>query len=95
MIDTHAHIYSEYYNVEELIKEMKEKKVNKIINNATSIKDAKEVIELSKKYKDILFSAIGIHPENVENYNIETLKELEELIKNNKICAIGEITSNI
>ena len=88
MIDTHAHILSEYYNIEELVKELKSKGVKKVINNATSNEDALEIIELSKKYSNFLIPAVGIHPENADNYN---LKDLEELIKNNEVCAIGEI----
>lgn len=88
MIDTHAHILSEYYDIEKTVQELKNNGVIKIINNATSNEDALEVIELSKKYSDFLLPAIGIHPESADSYD---LKEIEELIKNNKIYAIGEI----
>ena len=87
MIDSHAHIISEYYNVDEIVKEIKKKNVKYVINCSTCLKDSKEIIELSKKYNNYLLPAIGIHPENIEN----TLNEIEELIKENKIYAIGEI----
>ena len=87
MIDSHAHIISEYYNVDEIVKKIKKKNVKYVINCSTCLKDSKEIIELSKKYNNYLLPAIGIHPENIEN----TLNEIEELIKENKIYAIGEI----
>lgn len=90
MIDTHAHIVSEYYNnIDELILNLKDKKITNVINCGTGIKDSKEIIELSKKYNNFLLPAIGIHPENIDEIN--NLNELEELIKNNEILAIGEI----
>lgn len=89
MIDTHAHIYSEYFNdIDSLVKELKDNNMKYVINVSTCNKDALEVIELSKKYNNFLLPAIGIHPEEINNYDLE---ELEELINNNKIYAIGEI----
>ena len=87
MIDSHAHILSEYYDIPNIIEYLKSKEIKGVINCSTCLKDAKEIIELGKKYKNFLYPAIGIHPENIEN----TLDELEELIKNNKVYAIGEI----
>ena len=50
MIDTHAHIVKQYYeDIDSLIEELKEKNVLNVINCSTSIEDAKEIIELSKK----------------------------------------------
>ena len=89
MIDSHAHIFSEYYdNIELLIKELKEKEITRVLNCATSIEECYEVLLLSKQSNNYLIPALGIHPENVNNYD---LIKLEEIIKNNKIYAIGEI----
>ena len=87
MIDSHAHILSEYYNIDELVKYLKSKNIKAVINCSTCLKDANEIIELGDKYKEFLYPAIGIHPENIE----DTLSEIEKLIINNKIYAIGEI----
>ncbi len=89
MIDSHAHILNEYYdNIYSLIIDLKEKNVINVINCADNINTSKEVIESYDKYDNFLLPAVGIHPQNVYNYNIN---ELEELIKNNKVYAIGEI----
>lgn len=90
MIDTHAHIVKQYYeDIDSLIEELKEKNVLNVINCSTSIEDAKEIIELSKKSNRFLLPALGIHPEIIDDFN--KVEELEELIKNNEIVAIGEI----
>lgn len=89
MIDTHAHILSEFYdNIDELIEELKSKEIIKVINCADSVETSKEVLNIYTKYEGYLLPAVGIHPENIENANISAI---EELIKNNKVFAIGEI----
>lgn len=90
MIDSHAHIISEFYDdIEGVIEESKKNNLINVINCADSINTSKEVITLYKKSNCFLLPAIGIHPENV-NENIY-IDDLENLIKNNKIFAIGEI----
>lgn len=89
MIDTHAHITSEFFDdIESLVNNLKSENVIKVINCADSIKTSKEIIVLSKTYNNFLLAAIGIHPENVDDANV---KEIENLLLNNKIYAIGEI----
>ena len=89
--DTHCHIYKEYYeNIDEVLKNAKKSNVNRMINNGCDKKSNEEVLELTQKYENI-YGAIGIHPENVEEYTKEDLKHIEENIKNKKIIAIGEI----
>ena len=89
--DTHCHIYKEYYeNIEEVLKNAKKSNVNRMINNGCDKKSNEEVLELTKNYENI-YGAIGIHPENIEEYKEEDLKWIEENLKQSKIIAIGEI----
>lgn len=89
MIDSHAHIYNEYYDdIYSLVETLKEKKINYVVNCGVDIKSSKEVIRLYEEYNHFLMPAVGIHPENIDNYNLD---ELEDLIKINKIFALGEI----
>lgn len=89
MIDSHAHIFNQYYDdIFSLIDELKEKNILYVVNCADNIDSAHEVINSYTKYDGFLLPAIGIHPENVNNNDID---KLEELIKYNKVFAIGEI----
>ena len=89
--DTHCHIYKEYYeNIEEVLKNAKKSNVNRMFNNGCDKKSNEEVLELTKNYENI-YGAIGIHPENIEEYKEEDLKWIEENLKQSKIIAIGEI----
>lgn len=91
MVDTHCHIYSEYYdNIPDLINDIKAAGVEKIIVNGCDMKSNLEVLELVKKY-DMVYGAIGFHPEELNDVNEESFAFLEEHLNDPKIVAVGEI----
>lgn len=91
LIDTHCHIYSEYYDdIDGIMKKICDAKISKVINNGTNNDSNIEVLKLAEKY-DNMFAAIGIHPEDVDNYKEEDLSFIEEHINDSKVVAIGEI----
>ena len=89
--DTHCHLYKEYYeDLDEILKNCQENKINRMINNGCDSKSNQEVLYLITKYPN-MYGALGIHPESVDTYKEEDLIWLEKNIKNKKIIAIGEI----
>ena len=83
MIDTHCHVFKEYYdNIEEIIN-----KVDVVIISGTNDKDNQEVINLCNKYPNV-YGTLGIHP--TEEISINSLKFIEENLSNKKIVGIGE-----
>ncbi len=89
--DTHCHVFKEYYNnIDSIINNAKENKIFQIINNGCNHKSNLEVLDLITRYPN-MYGAIGIHPEEVDNYNPEELKFIEDNLNNPKIVAIGEI----
>lgn len=90
-IDTHCHIVSEYYDdIENVIKNAIDNGVLKIIVNGYNMQSNREVLELVKKY-DIVYGALGIQPEELYDYNDDSLKFIEDHINDEKIIAVGEI----
>lgn len=90
-IDTHAHLFDEYYsNIEEVIARALDNNVLKIIISGCDIKSNLEVLEKVGKY-DSLYGTIGIHPLNLDNLDDNYIDFLEENIRNEKIIGIGEI----
>lgn len=88
MIDTHAHIYKEYYDdIDSVINKMDD---NIIIVSGTNRDDNNEVLELCKKYKNV-YGTLGIHPETVDTYTLDDLDFVEKNINDPKIVGIGEI----
>lgn len=89
--DSHSHITKEFYeDIDSIIKNAKDNKVNRIIIDADSIESCFEVLEISKKY-DNVYCCLGIHPENVDEDLNELDKIVEENKDNKKFIAIGEI----
>lgn len=90
-VDTHAHLNDEAFeNVEEIVANAKQNNVTKIICSAVDLETSLSSVELSKKYDEV-FSTIGFHPENLGSFDDHSLGRLEELSKNKKVVAIGEI----
>ena len=89
--DSHCHIYSEYYpNIDEVINNAVSNNVNRFLNNGCDRKTCEEVLKLIDIYPN-MYGAIGIHPENVNDYKIDDLKFIEDNLNNKKVVAIGEI----
>lgn len=88
MIDTHCHITSEYFDdLDKIIVKIKNVGIKKIIVNGCDMKSNLEVLDLVKRY-DIVYGAIGFHPTELDNNDLEWL---EEHINDEKIVALGEI----
>ena len=90
MIDTHCHVLKEEMdNYIDIIEECNSKDISMIINGYDN-KSNKEIIDLSNKYSNV-YSAIGLNYDQIDSFTDKDLEDLEELIKSNKIVAIGEI----
>ena len=90
-IDTHCHVFSEYYDdIEEIVRKCKENNVTKIIVSGCDMKSNMEVLELVNKY-DIIYGTIGFHPTELDAFKEEYFNFLIDNINNSKIVGIGEI----
>lgn len=90
MIDTHCHVYKEEMNnYKEIIEECNKNDISMIIN-AVDINSSNDIINISKEYKNV-YAAIGLNYDTIDRVTKEDLIKLEELIKSEKIVAIGEI----
>lgn len=88
MIDTHCHLdIEDYEDVEQVIKNMNG---NIMIASGYDFNSSKRVIDLVNNY-DNIYGTIGIHPNEYDSMNNETLKYIEENLSNKKIVGIGEI----
>lgn len=91
-IDTHCHVYKNACtDIELYIEQSINEDVKVLIDCAENIETSKEILELSKNYKNIIYPTIGIHPEYVLNVSRKDLKEMEMLLNKEKFIAVGEI----
>ncbi|MFH1823974.1 MAG: TatD family hydrolase [Candidatus Firestonebacteria bacterium] len=91
IIDTHAHLDDERYNFDrdEVIKRAKSSGIEYIINVGTDKESNEFSLKLTRKY-DNIYATIGIHPHNVENTDDNIFNNIEELLSDEKVVAIGE-----
>lgn len=90
-VDSHCHLYSEYFDNLDIVKRNAlNAGITKVINNGCDRRSNEEVLKLINT-NEYMYGAIGIHPENVNNYTLDDLKFIENNLNNKKIIAIGEI----
>ena len=91
LIDTHCHLFFDYYDdIDEVIMRAKSEGIGMIIVNGIDRKSNEEVLNLVKKY-DIVYGALGIQPQEVNNCNDNDILFIDKHINDDKIIAIGEI----
>lgn len=99
--DTHAHYTDERFSSEyiggadKLLQELFMGDVRYIVNVATNMNNAHDVIAQAAKHHQ-MFAAVGIHPSDCVDFpdidiQLQKLRSLLDRRKNNKIVALGEI----
>ena len=91
LVDTHTHIYDSrfYEDFDEVINRIS-KELEFIVSIGYDLKSSEKSIELADKYK-FIYATVGFHPTDIKKYNDDMEKCLEEMTKNEKVRAIGEI----
>jgi len=90
LTDTHFHL-DLTDDIDNILKRAKEQGVSNFIISGCDLKGINEGLEIIKKYDDV-YLTIGIHPDEMSDFNDNTISYLEKLInENSKIIGIGEI----
>ncbi len=92
IIDSHAHYDDSAFDEdrEQLLSSMFDSSVELVIEMGCSMESSRNSVALSEKYPQI-YAAVGVHPEDCNKVYDGYLEELEQLSKNKKVVAIGEI----
>ncbi|GFP78014.1 TatD family hydrolase [Clostridium fungisolvens] len=92
IFDTHAHYDDKSFDDdrEKVITDIRDNGVIGVLNCGSSLYGAEMSVKLSEQY-DIFYAAVGIHPENADEFNESSFERIKELAKNKKVKAIGEI----
>lgn len=92
LFDSHAHYNDERF--EEDLTDIIKNNYNKGITQTTcvgyNLKSSKQAIEIANNY-EYIYATCGISPNDLTDKTFEELYEIEDLAKNKKIVAIGEI----
>lgn len=91
LTDSHTHILpTDVPNYQEILENLKQNNIKRIIINGYNDKTNKEVLELVSKYENV-YGALGFHPDNINELTEDSLEFIKKNLNNPKIIAIGEI----
>ena len=96
LFDSHAHYDDEKFNEdrEDVIKNVYESGVTKLISAGYSLDGSKKAAALADKY-DFIYATAGISPNDIPHNSLDEfhkeLIEIENIARNKKVVAIGEI----
>lgn len=92
IFDTHAHYDDQQFDIdrETLLQSMEEQGVGTIVNASATVESWQKVLKLTEQYP-FLYGMIGVHPDEVGALDEERFQEMERLLREEKIVAVGEI----
>lgn len=91
LFDSHAHYNDEKFENElEIIEEIYNSGVTKLITAGYSLETTKKAIEIAHKY-DFVYATAGISPNDIDDLKEEYFEEIKSMAKDEKVVAIGEI----
>ena len=64
--------------------------VRAMIIPGTSIADSTNAIKLAKGIPDIIFPTAGVHPHIAKEWHSDSRKQLQNIVQNNAVVAVGE-----
>lgn len=91
LVDSHCHLdFNDFEeDFEELVNRAKSAGVGAMLNAGNNVAELDKQLELSEHYP-FIWTAVGVHPHNAEEYQDINKDELVKLSKHKKIVAIGE-----
>lgn len=92
IFDTHAHYDDKQFaeDREVLLASMEAGGIGTIVNASATVESWDEVLKLTEKYP-FVYGMIGVHPDEVGKLDEEKFSRMEQLLKSEKIVAVGEI----
>jgi TatD DNase family protein len=92
MIDSHCHLDFEQFDGlrDQMFANAREAGVGTIINIGVDIPSSKKSVALAGRH-EMVYATVGIHPHDAKLVNDASLTQLEELTRQQKVVAIGEI----
>lgn len=90
--DSHSHYNDESFDEDRnsIIIQTYNEDVTRIMCIGYNVEKSMKAIEIAEKY-DYIYASCGISPNDIEDYSNKNLLKIEEMAKNKKIVAIGEI----
>ncbi len=91
-VDTHCHLNFQSYSDDlvEVIARASQNGVNHIVVPGVDLESSRLAVDLADKFPTV-FAAVGVHPGDVDGFQLHEVKAFEDFLSSNKVVAIGEI----
>lgn len=92
LVDTHCHLDFNVFdeNRNSVRETARIEGVRRIVNPGVDLESSVRVVALADACDEV-YAAVGVHPNDAETWNQDTLRELRSLARHPKVVAIGEI----
>jgi TatD DNase family protein len=92
LADTHCHLdYGQFdADREAVVERARAADVRRILVPGTDLASSRRAVALAEAYPEVR-AAVGVHPTNTADFDLQSLAELRELAAHPKVDAIGEI----
>lgn len=92
IFDTHCHLNSEelYPRIEEVIDSAKKAGIARFLVVGWNKESSKLAVKIAEKYNEV-YASVGYHPSEIYEYGEKEEKYLYNLLKKDKVVALGEI----
>ena len=95
LTDTHCHLNREYFpdGLEAVFANAKANDVKRMIFASSDVASSREAAALASVQKESpeIYALAGVHPHEAENASADYLSEIENIARNERVLAIGEI----
>jgi TatD DNase family protein len=93
LTDTHCHLYLPQFDDDrkEVIEQAINSGITRILIPGIDIKTSEQALNLCAMFPNVLYAAVGIHPNSKNDFNEKSILQLETLAKSDHVVAIGEI----
>jgi len=88
LIDSHAHLDS-LEELPEVLKRAREAGIERLVAISSSLSSSVDTVGIARTNENI-YAAVGIHPHNANTTNKKVIEEIESLIEEPEVVAVGE-----
>jgi len=87
-IDSHAHLDS-LEDLTDVLERSREARIEKIVAISSNLDSSVKTAEIARG-EEMIYAAVGVHPHNADTASSDVFKEIENLINEPKVVALGE-----
>lgn len=92
IFETHAHYDDEAFNQDrvDILNSLQQSGISFVVNVSASLESTKTTLDLTRQYP-FVYGSVGVHPDETKDLNDENFTWLQEMTKEPKVVAVGEI----